>query len=187
MGQRAVFIDRDGVLNRTHVRDGKPYAPTRLEDFVLIPGVEAAVDRLKDAGFVLVVVTNQPDVGNGLVPQSVVEDMNAHLMANLRIDALKVCFHKQSEGCACRKPKPGMLMEAAHELDISMADSFMVGDRNGDILAGKAAGCRTIFIDNDYTSSEKPDNPDWAVRSFSQAAERILKTVTDSYREDMVQ
>jgi D-glycero-D-manno-heptose 1,7-bisphosphate phosphatase len=170
----AVFLDRDGVLVESFVRDGKPYAPTRLEDFVIIAESRDALARLKKANFMLVVVTNQPDVGNGLVERSVAERMNERLRAELPVDAIKTCFHAQTAGCDCRKPAPGLLIEAARELDIDHARSYMVGDRWSDIDAGYAAGCSTVFIDRGY-DPPRTIQPDFTVRSLIEAADRILK------------
>ena len=148
--RRAVFLDRDGVINRCEVRGGKPYAPRRIADFRLLPGVVAAVQSLKDAGFMVIVVTNPPDIRNGLVEVAVVDAMHDKLRKRLPVDDIRVCPHRQDEGCACRKPKPGMLIEAAAKWNIDFARSFMVGDRWGDIVAGKAVGCYTFFIDRGY-------------------------------------
>lgn len=168
----AVFLDRDGVLSRSEVRDGKPYAPTRLEDFGLLPDAGPALTALKKAGFLLVVVTNQPDVGNGLVDRAEVDRMNDALADTLPVDAIKTCFHAQSAGCTCRKPEPGMLLEAAEELSIDLSGSFMVGDRWNDIEAGRAAGCRTVFIDRHY-GERKPANQDFTTDSLDGAARYI--------------
>ncbi|MEG3618319.1 HAD family hydrolase [Magnetovibrio sp. PR-2] len=176
--KRAIFLDRDGVLNRTDVRDAKPYAPTRVEDFDILPDVAEALSSFKRAGFFLVVVTNQPDVGNGKVERETVEAMHQSLMRDLPIDALKVCYHKQSEGCPCRKPEPGMLLDAAEEYGIDVPNSFMIGDRAGDVLAGKSAGCRTVFIDLGYRSSEQTTQADIITNSLPEAADRILALLT---------
>lgn len=183
--KRAIFLDRDGVLNRTDVRDGKPYAPTRVEDFEILPHVGDALSSLKRVGFFLVVVTNQPDVGNGKVEREVVDKMHQGLMSDLPIDALKVCFHKQTDGCACRKPQPGMLLDAAEEFNIDLPNSFMVGDRAGDVSAGKAAGCRTVFVDLGYRSSERAPDADMITNSLPEAAERILSLLTQETPEGM--
>ena len=143
---RAVFLDRDGVLNRCAVHGGKPYAPRRLADFRLLPGVAQAVRALKRAGFLVVVVTNQPDIGNGRVEAAVVEAMHRKLKARVPVDDIRVCPHRQDADCACRKPRPGMLLAAAADLRIDLKNSYMVGDRRGDIVAGKAAGCYTFLI-----------------------------------------
>jgi len=173
---KAVFLDRDGVLNHTEIRDGKPYAPTRVEDFKLFDDVEGSIRLLKDAGFLLVVVTNQPDVGNGFVEQSVVEEMNDRMMAKLPLDDIRVCFHKQTDNCECRKPKPGMLIDAATALNIDLRTSFMVGDRGGDVKAGKAAGCKTIFIDRGYKETKKSTKADFTAYSIVDAVSQILNS-----------
>jgi D-glycero-D-manno-heptose 1,7-bisphosphate phosphatase len=147
---RAVFLDRDGVINRCEVRNGKPYAPRRLEDFRLLPGVKNAVRALKRANFLVIVVTNQPDIGNGLINGVIVEAMHQRLKERLQVDDIKVCPHRQSENCACRKPKPGMLLEAAKQWDINLRQSYMIGDRSSDIVAGQAVGCYTVFMDRGY-------------------------------------
>ena len=173
-GMPAVFLDRDGVLVRTFVVDGKPVAGRRLEDFEILPGVPAGLDALKRAGFVLVVVTNQPDVGNGLIDAKVVEAMHDRLRAALPLDSVKVCYHVQGEGCACRKPMPGMLLDAAAELDLDLAASFLIGDRWSDIVAGASAGCYTIFIDRQYSENDRCASPDARVASFEDAYARVL-------------
>ncbi|HAD88138.1 MAG TPA: HAD family hydrolase [Rhodospirillaceae bacterium] len=175
---KAVFLDRDGVISKSDVRAGKPYAPKRFTDFKLLPDVIASIRSLKYAGFLIVVVTNQPDVGNGLTPREEVERMNDTLLNTLHVDAVKACYHRQDEGCACRKPEPGMLIEAADDLRIDLSDSFMVGDRWSDIAAGRSAGCRTVFIDRGY-SERRPDAPDFTAISLSHAAELILGATPD--------
>ena len=169
----AVFLDRDGVLNHSEVRNGKAYAPLRLEDFVLLPDTSDALAALKASGFVLVVVTNQPDVGNGLVGRSVVVEMNRRLAAALPVDAIEVCFHGQQDGCDCRKPKPGMLLAAAARLGLDLAASFMIGDRWSDVAAGEAAGCRTILIDRHYAEAIRVA-PDLTVDSLAAAVAAVL-------------
>jgi len=170
---KAVFLDRDGVIVVPEFRDGRSYAPRRLEDFKFYPEAESALARLKEAGFVLVVVTNQPDVGNGLINQEIIDEMHRRLMARFPITAVKACLHSQKDGCECRKPRPGMLVESARELGIALSESFMVGDRASDIEAGQAAGCRTVFIDLEY-SAPKPSNPTYTVRSLAEATKVII-------------
>jgi D-glycero-D-manno-heptose 1,7-bisphosphate phosphatase len=142
----AVFLDRDGVLNRPEFRDGVPTPPNSLDDFELLPGVRDAVDQLKDAGYVLVVVTNQPDIARGTQAATVVEAMNAVVQRELGVDAILVCPHDDVDNCTCRKPKPGMLLQAIERFDIDRDRSFMVGDRWRDVVAGRAAGCRTVQV-----------------------------------------
>src|SRR5580692_12883999 len=106
----AAFLDRDGVLNQAVVRHGKPYPPASVEEMQILPGVRDALDRLKAAGYRLVVVTNQPDVARGLQRRETVEAINAALMARLPIDEFRVCYHDDADACDCRKPKPGLLL-----------------------------------------------------------------------------
>lgn len=174
---RAVFLDRDGVLTRSTTRDGRPCAPTKLEEFELLPGVSDGIARLHAAGFCLVVVTNQPDVGAGKLRREVVEQMHARLRAWLPLDDIKVCYHTDADRCACRKPNPGLLLEAARERGIDLRRSFMVGDRWRDVSAGRAAGCKTLFVDYGYAES-LPDPPDFVVTSFAEAASIILQQPT---------
>jgi transaldolase len=172
----AVFLDRDGVINRSVVRDGLPCPPASLAEFELLPNVREACARLKAAGFLLIVATNQPDVGRGITPQAAVNEIHAHLMAQLPIDRVEVCFHpgKGASDCDCRKPKPGMLLRAARELGIDLARSWMVGDRWRDIDCGHAAGCRTIFIDYGYQESLR-EKPDFSAGNLAAAADTICR------------
>jgi D-glycero-D-manno-heptose 1,7-bisphosphate phosphatase len=170
----AVFLDRDGVLNRSLLRDGRPVAPRSLRDFRLLPGVGRAVASLREAGYLIVVVTNQPDIGNGLVDWPTVTAMHERLRDRLRPDALEVCPHRQDEQCSCRKPSPGMLLEAARRLTIDLQRSYMVGDRWSDIEAGRAAGCYTILINRHY-KLERFSRPDSMVRSLTEAADLIRR------------
>jgi len=171
--KRAVFLDRDGVINETMVLDGRPVAPASVDAVQLRPGVEEALEALRRAGFLLIVVTNQPDVGKGLVRREAVETIHAALRRRLPLDDLKVCYHVDADGCACRKPKPGLLLEAARERGIDLGQSVMVGDRWRDIEAGRAAGCRTVLVRASY--DERPaERPDAAVDSLSEASAWIL-------------
>jgi D-glycero-D-manno-heptose 1,7-bisphosphate phosphatase len=141
-----VFLDRDGVLNRSVDRHGVPSPPHTVDEFELLPGVREAVEKLKGAGYLLVVVTNQPDIARGTQSATVVDAMNAVLQRELDIDAVLVCPHDDADECACRKPKPGLLLEAMDRFDIDRERSFMVGDRWRDVAAGRAAGCRTVQV-----------------------------------------
>jgi D-glycero-D-manno-heptose 1,7-bisphosphate phosphatase len=174
-GKRAVFLDRDGVINRAFVRRGKPFPPASVAEFELLPGVPEACRLLKNSGFLLVVVTNQPDVGRGLQSQSVVEAINAKVFAALPIDRLEVCYDAgRGETSAYRKPAPGMLRRAATALGIDLVESFMVGDRWSDINCGRAAGCKTFFIDYSYAELLH-HQPDFRVSSLLEAATIIVK------------
>ena len=171
-----MFLDRDGTINRAVVRDGKPYPPATLEQFELLPGVERAIHALRKAGFLVIVVTNQPDVATGVQRREVVEAMHDKMRAAGLCDDIKVCYHTEADGCDCRKPKPGMLVEAAREWQIDLARSFMVGDRWRDVAAGKAAGCYTFFIDYEYRE-RRADNPCAVVKSLEEAGRLILQEI----------
>lgn len=172
--RRAVFLDRDGVINRAVVRDGKPYPPDTLDQLEVLSGVPEALARLQAAGFANVVVTNQPDVATGKQQFDVVEQMHQRLRSALAIDAIKVCYHTDSDNCACRKPKPGMLLEAAHELGLDIRASYMVGDRWRDIEAGQAAGCKCLYLECGYRENS-PRQPYVGVKSLAEAADIILR------------
>jgi D-glycero-D-manno-heptose 1,7-bisphosphate phosphatase len=170
---RAVFLDRDGVINRSIVRNGRPYAPLHLKEFEILPGVPQAIEDLRVAGLSVIVVTNQPDVGAGHQTRDVVEAMHEKMCVEIAVDAVKVCYHTEANGCDCRKPLPGMLLSAAEEFDINLDESFMVGDRWRDVDAGHAAGCRTYFIDRGYDEAlrQAPNN---FVADLPEAVRHIL-------------
>jgi D-glycero-D-manno-heptose 1,7-bisphosphate phosphatase len=170
---KAVFLDRDGVINANLRRDGKPVAPTTLDEFRILPGVPEAARRLKDAGFLLVIVTNQPDVRTGLTAKPVMEAMNAQIVERMPIDDVMICFHVDADQCACRKPKPGMILEAAKRHGIDLAQSFIVGDKWRDVRAGQAAGCHTVFVEYG-DPQDQPSAPDKVVGSLAEAADYIL-------------
>ena len=157
-------------------REAKPYPPTRLAEFEILPEVPAACARLKAASFLLVVATNQPDVGRGTLKKEIVETIHAEMCRRLPIDRVEVCYHpgQGASDCDCRKPKPGMLLRAAKELGIDLAQSWMVGDRWRDIDCGHAAGCRTIFIDRGY-AEELRQKPDFSAGNLAEAADIILR------------
>jgi D-glycero-D-manno-heptose 1,7-bisphosphate phosphatase len=172
-GAGAVFLDRDGVLNRAVVRDGRPYPPATLEAFEILPGVPEAARRLHDAGFLLIGATNQPDVARGTQRREVIEAMNARLLAAMPITAILVCY-EDGDDCPRRKPNPGLLLEAAETYGIDLSASFMVGDRWRDVEAGRRAGCRTVFLDLGYTE-RRPDPPaDHTATDLPAAAAWIL-------------
>ena len=172
--RKAVFLDRDGVINRAVVRDGKPYPPDSLDTLVLLPSVHEAMTLLKQAGFLLIVVTNQPDVARGTTPVVVVEAIHADLMRCLPIDDIRCCLHSDEDHCDCRKPKPGALLAAARDHRIGLPMSFMVGDRWRDIDAGHAAGVRTILLDYAYCEQAPSRLPDYVCHSLLDAARWIL-------------
>ena len=172
--KRAVFLDRDGVINRAIVRDGIPYPPRNIEELEILPGIAENLRRLHSAGFMAIVVTNQPDVARGTQTRETVENINVAIKSQLSIDEFLVCYHDDADNCFCRKPKPGSLLQSAEKYGLSLKDCFMVGDRWSDIEAGKSAGCKTILIEYHYRET-KNIKPDFRVDNFCQAAEVILK------------
>ncbi len=169
----AVFLDRDGVINRTRVVDGVPYPPASVAECELLPGVAEAMAMLAAEGLPLVVVTNQPDVARGTQVQAEVERINESLRTQLPIDAVYVCYHDTPDACDCRKPRPGMLIRAAEDLHLDLGRSYMVGDRSGDVLAGAAAGCKTFLVDLPYSKGDRC-SPDARVADLPEAARRIV-------------
>lgn len=173
--RKAVFLDRDGVLNRAVVRGGQPYPPDDLASFEVPPGVAEACATLRGAGFLLIVVTNQPDIARGTRSREDVEALNRRLSELVPVDEIRVCPHDDRDRCECRKPSPGLLLAAAKERDIDLRRSVMVGDRWRDIETGERAGCWTVFVDYGY-SERRPERPDLTVRSLGEAVPWILAT-----------
>ena len=169
----AVFLDRDGVINRVFVRDGVTHPPAHPGEFDFLPGVAEAAARLHGAGFALVVVTNQPDVARGAQTRAGVEELNDRVRAALPVRDVLTCFHDTADGCACRKPKPGLLLEAAGRWGLDLARSFMVGDRWSDVAAGRAAGCRSLLVETPYSGRARC-RPDRCVADLPEAAEWII-------------
>jgi D-glycero-D-manno-heptose 1,7-bisphosphate phosphatase len=169
----AVFLDRDGVLNASDVVNGEPRPPGTSAELVLLPGVAEACAQLKDAGFVLVVVTNQPDIARGSATPADVDAVNARLQTWLPLDEIVVCGHDDIDGCDCRKPQPGMVLSAARRLGLDLSRSVMVGDRWRDVEAGRRAGVSTVFIDRGYRE-RRPDAPDAIVAELIDAVPFIL-------------
>jgi D-glycero-D-manno-heptose 1,7-bisphosphate phosphatase len=171
----AVFLDRDGTLNRQIVRGGKPYPPNTIEEFTLFDDAAESCLLLKRAGFALVVATNQPDVGRGTQRREVVEAMHHQLRIWIpEIDRIEVCFDPgRGEPSARRKPAPGMLLEAAEALQIDLSRSWMIGDRWRDVDCGKRAGVRTVLIDFGYQEDLR-EAPDHVVRTLGEAVRVVL-------------
>lgn len=173
--RRAVFLDRDGVLNETVLVDGNLAPPRNEDEFRLIEGVVDAVDRLRFAGFVLIVVTNQPDVARGTQTIDVIEAMHEKLRSLIAIDDIVTCVHDDGDACPCRKPKPGMLNGAILRYGLDPTRSFMVGDRWRDVTAGRLAGCTTVLVGPDW-ESPMPDEPDLRARDLREAADMICQS-----------
>jgi D-glycero-D-manno-heptose 1,7-bisphosphate phosphatase len=176
--RRAVFLDRDGVLNRPVVRNGQPHPPSCVEDFELYDDVEEGCAQLKAAEFLLVVITNQPDVGRGMQSRKAVEAMHVKLQSALpSLDRIEICYHagkRYGESCDCRKPRPGMILRAAADLKIDLGASYVIGDRWRDVDCARAAGCRAIFIQRGYQESLR-EVPDFTVENFNDAVNALLR------------
>lgn len=171
MPRRTIFLDRDGVINKVVFRDGRPTAPRQPAEFEIDEGVEESLERLRAAGFKLFVVTNQPDVARGLLSGESLRLMTDRIMAALPVDAVRVCPHDDRDGCACRKPKPGMLLELAREHGLALGESYLIGDSWKDTFAAGAAGCQSIILDRPYN---REDPADCRVADLRKAVEIIL-------------
>ena len=169
----AIFFDRDGVLTIPINLNGKGYAPRSLEEFEYYNDAAESLLRTHDAGFLNIVVSNQPDVSNGLLLESVLESMNNKMLEDFKLDEVNNCHHVSEENCHCRKPKPGMIQSAAQRRGIDLRKSWMVGDRDGDMAAGSSSGLRTVFIDRNW-SEESGSTAEFRCNSLTQAIDLIL-------------
>ncbi len=176
-GFPAVFLDRDGVLNRAMLRDGKPFPPVSLDEVEILPGAFSSLKRLEAAGFVLIGITNQPDVARGSQSREMVESINRAILSQLPIREIFACYHDDSDECECRKPKPGLIFEAAKKYGLDLRRSWVVGDRWKDIAAGQCAGLKTIFVDYHYAETYRALPADCVVKDTAFLAEIILDGV----------
>ena len=177
MTHHAVFLDRDGVVNKIILRDGLPASPRNLKEFVFNDGIRDAVGRLKEWGYLIIVVTNQPDVARGNITRELLDSITQKIKQEMPIDDIYACLHDDEDQCSCRKPKPGMLLEAARKWKIDLSQSFMIGDTWKDVEAGRAAGCKTILLDAPYNQEVAPD---LRVQSLSEAVEMIKSSMHPS-------
>ena len=168
---KAVFLDRDGVLNEVIVRNGKAYSPKSREEFVLVGGAAQAVAVLRNAGFKVLVVTNQPDIARGELAQADLDWMTEKILSETKVDEVLICPHDDHHDCACRKPRPGMLLESAKKWNIALSQSYIIGDNWKDMEAGKRAGCTCILIDAEYNQGVAAD---WHVNCLMNAVKHIL-------------
>jgi len=174
-GSPAVFLDRDGVIIHALVSEGKPYPPARLEEVEILPGAILSLPRLAENGYVLIGITNQPDVARGTQSRQAVESINAFIKSRLPVREIFVCYHDDSDGCDCRKPKPGLIFQAAQKYNLDLSRSWMVGDRWKDISAGLAAGVKTIFMNYHYAEAYKGPSASFVVEDIALLADIILK------------
>jgi D-glycero-D-manno-heptose 1,7-bisphosphate phosphatase len=170
---KAIFFDRDGVINRSYKIDGKPYAPINFKDFIFYPNTKKNLISLKKKGFKLFIITNQPDIGNNKITINVLNKMHQKILKELPITKIYVCKHSQKKNCRCRKPKPYFIKQAIKLYNINISKSFMVGDRGSDIKIGQTAGCETIFIDRFYDEN-KNNGQNKTVFSLNSATKYIL-------------
>ena len=174
MKHPAVFLDRDGVINRTFLRRGTPHPPASPAELEILPGVPGALNALRARGYSLIVVTNQPDVARGTSSRALVDAIHERLRDSLPFDAILACFHDDADECECRKPQPGLLLRAARDLRIDLSLSFMIGDRWCDVEAGKRAGCRTVLVGRGY-DEQAAITCDFCVGSLMEAAAIIIR------------
>lgn len=172
--KRAVFLDRDGVLNQALLVEGVPRPPATLADIKILEGVVEAIRLLKSHKFVPVVVTNQPDVARGATSKIEIEAINLFIGGATDIEHFYTCFHDDVDECDCRKPSPGLIFRAANDLELDVANSFLVGDRWRDISAGQTAGLQTFFIDYSYPE-RAPQLPFIRVFSLLEAVEMMIR------------
>lgn len=173
MTEKAVFLDRDGVINKVILREGKPFSPRRLDQYVLNDGIRETVHQLKGNGFRIIVVSNQPDLARGEITEDILDSMTERLKSEIQIDDIYICPHDDHHNCSCRKPRPGMLLQAAQKWDIDLTESFLIGDTWKDMEAGKAAGCKTILLNTPYNQDVQCN---FRVKSLPEAADLIIQT-----------
>jgi D-glycero-D-manno-heptose 1,7-bisphosphate phosphatase len=166
--KKAIFLDRDGVINKVLLNNGKPFSPRWFNEFELLPEIENALNFFKEAKFMNIVITNQPDIARGLMKWEELEKMHVFMKEKLLIDDIMVCPHRDKDNCLCRKPKPGALLEAAKKWDIDLKESFFVGDTWKDAMAGEQAGCKTILIDRPYNQGVACD---YRVKNLNKVVE----------------
>jgi len=147
---RAVFLDRDGVLVRAAPLKSYAHGPVTLEEFFVFPNLTEPVERLRRAGFLTILATNQPAIARGQMNWETLNEMHRRLREVVPLDDIEVCPHTDADRCACRKPKPGMLLAAAERFDIDLAASYFVGDTHRDVEAALAAAVTPILIDWPY-------------------------------------
>ena len=175
---KAVFLDRDGIIVIPEFRNGRSYAPRTLKNFKFYKSLNVYLKRLKKLNFINIVVTNQPDVQNGVISHQMLKKMNDIILDKFFIDDIEYCIHNSGSNCRRRKPNAGMLEDAAQKWNIDFSKSFIIGDRKSDIDAGKKIGVKTIFIDHDY-KERKPTNVDFISESPIAGLKYIIKQNDD--------
>ena len=181
MGNRAVFLDRDGVINRA--ADWSEYYITSVEKFHFIDGIFEAVSLLNSYGYIVIVVTNQRGVPRGYLSMDTLNQIHQYMTDEFSkngacITAVKACVCDQTNPCECRKPKPGMLQKSSEEFSVDLRESWIIGDSESDIYAGKSAGCKTALLSSKSRRNDSSSNwrsrPDIVVGDVLSAVEQIL-------------
>lgn len=174
MNTKAVILDRDGVINETLLQNGKPIPPSNLDQVQIIAGVPEAIRLLKSHGYVVLCLTNQPDVSRGTTTRRTVDEINRHLQNALQIQEIFVCFHDDLDNCDCRKPRPGGIEYFISKYSLSRSSTYMIGDRWKDIEAGQAAGVQTVYISRDY-AEKAPLDYTFSAPDLLTAASQIVE------------
>lgn len=179
--EKAIFIDRDGVINEDPIGD---YVK-RWEDFRFIPGSVEALKRLQDSGYKIVIISNQAGIGDGVYSESALKDITAKMLSELKKSGVTVrgiyyCLHGKEANCACRKPKTGLFQQAANEIQFNPNETYFVGDKASDVQAGKTFGLKTIFVLTGHGKIDKAQlspnvRPEQILPSLKEAVDYILK------------
>ena len=170
---KAIFFDRDGVLIQAPVIDGKPKSIENVSDIIFIVE-ESLIIKLRDLGFYLIAITNQPDISRKKIKPEFVEKINNLIKTKYYLDDFYVCPHSDQDNCECRKPKNGLILDAAKDYNLDLSSCFMIGDRWRDIAAAEISGCKSIYIDYSY-NEQKPYKQDYTVKCPSSAIKKILE------------
>ena len=169
--KRAVFLDRDGVVNEVVFRNGEVASPRSLEEFTWTEDIQKAINQLKSASFLVFIITNQPDIARKKMDPLFLDQVSKLIHQELPIDEIVVCPHDNQDNCPCRKPKPGMILTLAQKWNIDLSQSFLIGDSWKDMSAGKAANCKTILIQRDYNLETEAD---FKVKNMASATDLIF-------------
>ena len=172
--RRAIILDRDGVINKVVIRNGRPFSPRRLKEFKLFPNIQKYLESFRKMGFLNIVFTNQPDISRGLLKRKELRKMHKIILETLPIDEIKFCPHDDNDNCSCRKPKPGLILEAAKNWSIDLKKSYVVGDGWKDMAAGKKAGCKTFLIRKEYNKNLQ-NGFDFRVNNLKEVIKIIRK------------
>ena len=170
--RKAIFFDRDGVLNKAIVKKDKPYSPLNIDQLIINNDAKSLIRYLKNRNFLCIVVTNQPEVGRGNVSKKTVNQINRILKKTLHFDDIFTCFHRNDLNFD-KKPNPGMIFKAKKKWNIDLKRSYIVGDRYKDILAGLNAGLKTIYLFNGYKKDKTPVFYHYKINSLKQVLRKV--------------